>query len=211
MEAEMGNITSRMTFKVARLQTSIAVLNCAGAEKLPGNGAMLYTSMKRSAPMYIQGANISTEEIEQLIARIITANQDLNNKFLVPEFVSPEDNSIADILPGEIRDNHEKQQEFAKIILWVLGSSDVSVDQIKRKFSMGNRANGIMDKLCEAGLVSEKSANQPRQVLPQSIEDIPDAILRFLTSQGFSSKDVDAAINKRLCCNPEGYEEKVGL
>lgn len=205
MEAEMGNITSRMAFKVARLQTSITVLNCTGAEKLPGNGAMLYTSMEHPDPMYIQGANISTEEIEQLIARIITANQDLNNKFLVPEFVPPEDNSIADTLLDEVQDDHEKQQEFAKIILWTLSCSDVSVDQIKRRFSMGNRANGIMAELCKKGLVSEKFANQPRQVLPQSIEDIPETVLQLLISQGFSTEAVNAAISKRPCCNPKSF------
>lgn len=197
MEAEMGNITARMAFKVARLQTSITVLNNAGAEKLPGNGAMLYTSMAHPEPIYIQGANISAEEIEQLTTRIIAANQVVNNRFAIPEYIPPEDNSMADILPDEVHDNHEKQQEFAKIILWALSCSDLSVEQIKRTFSMGNRANGIMDELYKIGLVSEKFANQPRQVLPQSMGDIPETVLQFLINQGFSNEVINAAINKR--------------
>ena len=62
---------------------------------------------------------------------------------------------------------------------------------------MGNRANKIMDKLCEFGLISEKFANQPRTVLSQSIEDISDEVMSFLKRQGKSAEDVAEAIRKR--------------
>ena len=52
------------------------------------------------------------------------------------------------------------------------------------------------------GLVSEKFANQPRQVLPQCVEDVPDAVLQLLSRYGFSAETVGAAINKRLPCEP---------
>jgi len=211
MEAETDNITARMVFKVARYQTSSAAVNCAGAEKLPGNGAMLYTSMEHPDPIYVQGANISTEEMEQLTTRIIAANQDLNNKFMLPEFVPPEDDIVADTLPNEVQDNHEKQQEFAKIILWTLSRSDVSVDEMKRRFSMGNRANGIMDELCKMELVSKKFANQPRQVLPQTIEAVPDIVLQLLANHGISSEAVSTAISNRPCGDLMISEGRAGL
>ena len=67
---------------------------------------------------------------------------------------------------------------------------------------MGNRANKITDKLFEAGLISEKFSNQPQKVLPQSVEDIPDNVMDFLTRRGISIKDVTATLSKRTNSNP---------
>lgn len=208
MGVEVGNITSRMAFKVARFQTSIAILNCAGAEKLPGSGAMLYQSEEYPDPIYIQGANISTEEIEQLTVHIIAANQDLSNKFVIPEFVPPEAASIVDILPDGIQDDYGNQQELSKIILWALGRNIISGDKIKQTFSMGNRAKKFMDKLLEYGLISGKDHNKPRCVLPQSVEDIPNEVMKLLRQQGISVEDVVAALNKRNSGNSSVMESR---
>jgi len=211
MEAETGNITSRMIFKVARLQTSIAVLNCAGAEKLPGNGAMLYQSMEYPEPIRIQGAYISDVEAEQQMKNIMAVSQDLSNKFVIPEFIPSKDNAILDILPDTVQDDSELQQEFAEIIMWALRNTTVSAEKLKQNFSMGNRASEIMDKLCEWGIVSEKFSKQPRKVLPQAIEDIPDAVLQFLENRGFPAEAVTDAINKRPCDNMKGCADGIGL
>lgn len=208
MEAEMGNITSRMAFKVARHQTSIAVLNCAGAEKLPGNGAMLYQSMEHPDPIYVQGAYISTEEAEQLLMRIQAANQDLGNKFEVPEAVPKESSSLSDNTFDAAPAQDTREKELSAIIVWLLGHETISAEKIKAKYAMGNRVNEIMDKLCELELVSEKFARQPRNVLPQSIEDIPEAVLNLLNRNGYSEEDVSAAIGKRGCCNPASCGEE---
>lgn len=211
MKAEMGNITSRMVFKVARFQDSVTSLNCTGAEKLPGNGAMLYTSMTHPEPINIQGAYISAEEIQQLVSRVRAVNQDPSGKFVIPEYVPSEDTPMSGILPEDAQDNSKKRQELAEIILWTLGRSDVSVDQIKREFSMGNRANGIMDTLCKLELVSEKFANQPRQVLPQTIEEVPDTVLQLLADCGIPSETVSVAISNQPCGDLMIPEGKTGL
>lgn len=197
MEVEIDNITTRMAFKVARFQTSIAILNCAGAEKLPGNGAMLYRSEEYPEPLYIQGAYISDAEVGRLVERINGTEQAIKNMFLIPEntalYLQPE----SDVPPEAIPATSGEESEFAKIIIWTLEQDGISVEKIKRKFSMGNRANGIMDKLYETGLVSEKFANQPRRVLPRSVEDVPAAVMELLTREGISAEDVAAAFNRR--------------
>ena len=73
---------------------------------------------------------------------------------------------------------------------------------------MGNRANEIMDRLCEFGLISEKFANQPRKVLPQSVEDIPGKVMFFLTRWGKSAEDIAVALSKR---SPDGVAEKQAM
>ena len=85
MKVEIRNITSRMAFRVDRHQTSSTILNHGGAEKLPGNGAMLYQSAKYPKSRYVQGAYISDDEAAQLVERVKAAEQDLSNKFVIPK------------------------------------------------------------------------------------------------------------------------------
>lgn len=199
MQAEIGNVTSRMAFKVARTQDSITALNCAGAEKLSGHGAMLYQSMEHPEPIYVQGAYISTEEIEQLLAHIQTANQDVSNMFTIPGMVSSVSSESSNLPADIVRVDREAEKEFVEIVIWALKRTTVSVDQIKHEFSMGNRANGIMSRLCTNKIVSEKDANKPRDVLPQSIEEIPDDVKELLVRNGVTSEELSDCINHRIC------------
>lgn len=197
MGVDLDNITSRMAFKVARFQTSIAILNCAGAEKLPGNGALLYQSVEYPEPIYIQGAYMPEIEIEQLVTRINGIAQSPANKFVIPEAATSDYDAVPDALPGAVQPDSEEEEEFVNIVLWTLEHNAISVEKLKRRFSMGNRANRIMDKLCEAGLVSTKFSNQPRSVLPHSVEDIPDAVMNLLTRGGIPSEEVAMAFSRR--------------
>lgn len=206
MGVEIDNITSRMAFKVARFQTSIAILNCAGAERLPGNGAMLYQSAEHPDPIYIQGAYVSAAEIEHLVAHINETNQCLGNKFMILETTALDSHTASNMTSKAVQTDSEDEREFANVIIWTLEQDEISVEKIKHRFSMGNRANGIMGKLCETGLVSEKFANQPRSVLPRSVEDIPDVVLELLMRQGVSAEDVDKALSRRNFNNPSAKE-----
>ena len=202
MAVEIGNITSRMAFKVDRYQTSITILNHSGAEKLPGDGAFLYQSAKFPKSIYVQGAYISDSEIAQLVDCIKATEQDLSHKFVIPEPAAVDPPALLDILSDTFQSESEVEREFVDIILWTLGNKEISAEKIKQKFRMGNRANKIIDKLFEAGLISEKFSNQPRKVLPQSVKDIPDNVMDFLTRRGISIEDVTAALSKRTNSNP---------
>ena len=199
MRVEIRNITSRMAFRVDRHQTSTTILNHGGAEKLPGDGAMLYQSAKHPESIYVQGAYISDDEAAQLVERIKAAEQDFSNMFVIPDiaesdFLSP----LSVPVPTDVvQTDNGDDQEFASVILWTLAREEISASQIKDAFQMGNRVNKIMDRLCEFGLISEKFANQPRKVLPQSVEDIPFKVTYFMTRWGKSVEDIAAALSKR--------------
>ena len=176
MAVEISNITSRMAFRVDRHQTSSTILSRGGAEKLPGEGAFLYQSAKYPKAIYVQGANVSDDEAAQLVERVKATEQDLSKKFVIPE--ASADSPISLIVPAyAVQTDNGEEKELASIILWTLEQEDVSSLKIMKIFRMGNRANEIMDKLYELGLISEKFANQPRRVLPQSVEDVPQGRL----------------------------------
>ncbi len=62
---------------------------------------------------------------------------------------------------------------------------------------MGNRARDIINRLCEAGLISEKRANLPRQVLIRELGEIPEKILNFLQANNVSLEEIKDAFTAR--------------
>lgn len=191
MLVDIGNITTRMAFKCARFQTSIAVLNHSGAEELPGEGSMFYITEGLKSPLYIQGAYATPQQIEQWMEEVRATDFDLSNKFVISETVVDDIFILPSVKPSSTTlQASEAHKELAKIILWVLGQEQMSARQIKAAFSIGNRADNIMKTLCKMGVVSEKFANQPRQVLPKAVEDIPQEVVNFLTSNGVSMEEI---------------------
>jgi S-DNA-T family DNA segregation ATPase FtsK/SpoIIIE len=59
-----ANITSRMAFAVASQVDSRTILDMAGAEKLLGNGDMLFVTAEFNKPKRIQGAFIGEKEVK---------------------------------------------------------------------------------------------------------------------------------------------------
>jgi S-DNA-T family DNA segregation ATPase FtsK/SpoIIIE len=62
-----ANITSRIAFAVASQIDSRTILDSSGAEKLLGNGDMLYTSAEFNKPKRIQGAFIGEKEVKKVV------------------------------------------------------------------------------------------------------------------------------------------------
>jgi len=61
-----ANITARVALRVPSQVDSRTILDMAGAEKLLGNGDMLYTSNDSSKPRRLQGVFISEKEIKRI-------------------------------------------------------------------------------------------------------------------------------------------------
>lgn len=194
MKVDVGNITTRIAFRCAKCQNSIAILGESGAEKLPGKGALLLKSSAYPEPLYIQGAFISSDMLTKLLDDIKAKKYDFANKFTIPELEIAES-------PGQSNDEEEqgshRDEELAEIIIWTLGRDKISASQIMNCFAMGNRAYGIVAQLCQMGLVEEKHANQQRSVLPQSLKDVPDEVWRFLQNCGYTEDMVAETIRNR--------------
>lgn len=194
MKVDVGNITTRMAFRCAKFQNSIAILGESGAEKLSGKGALLLKANDYPEPIYIQGAFISSDMLVQLVDNVKEREHDLDNKFLIPEL------DISELPMRICEDGNQicnKDKKIAQIIIWVLGRNKISANQIKNHFSMGNKAYNIVEQLCEMGLVAEKFANQQRRVLPQSLEGVPDKVREFLRRHGYTEDMVAEAIGNR--------------
>ena len=83
-----ANITARVALQVPSQIDSRTILDMAGAEKLLGNGDMLYMSNDSSKPRRIQGVFISGKEIKKIAnyvaeKNLLTAAE--NEEFLIAE------------------------------------------------------------------------------------------------------------------------------
>src|SRR5690625_5357262 len=66
-----ANIPSRIAFSVSSQIDSRTILDTGGAEKLLGRGDMLYIPAGMSKPVRVQGAFLSDEEVERIVAHCV--------------------------------------------------------------------------------------------------------------------------------------------
>jgi DNA segregation ATPase FtsK/SpoIIIE, S-DNA-T family len=153
-----ANIPSRIAFMTASAADSRVILDVGGAEKLLGNGDLLFLPSSASRPHRIQGAWVTEKEIE--------AVGDFVRKQREPEYVQgieglgkpPAD----DDLGGDGDDDDLAQQAAELVIRSQLGSTSM----LQRKLKVGfARAGRIMDLLEERGIVGPSLGSKPRDVL----------------------------------------------
>lgn len=164
-----ANIPSRLSLAVSSQVDSRTILDSVGAEKLLGNGDMLFNPVGVSKPVRIQGAYLSDGEIEKIVTFIKNQSTVSYDDDIMQEI---EKNAVADSKKkggaSSGGDGEESQLdaliEEAMNVVTELNSASTTV--IQRKLSVGYaRAARIMDQLEQLGYVSPADGNKPRKVL----------------------------------------------
>ncbi|MCL2588767.1 MAG: DNA translocase FtsK, partial [Oscillospiraceae bacterium] len=160
-----ANIPSRIALSVSSAMESRIIMDDMGAEKLVGNGDMLYKPIGEK-PTRIQGAYVDEQEIEQVIEFL---KQDTE-----PEYDDTVGNFIEDISRDEKANPAPKgdgplddyDEMFGDAVNMVLDLGQASTSVLQRKLKLGySRAGRLMDQLEEAGIVGPHMGSKPRQVL----------------------------------------------
>ncbi len=157
-----ANIPSRIAFSVASLVDSKTILDMSGAEKLLGQGDMLFSTAELSKPKRIQGAYLSDSEINDVVNYIkeksgaaeylegITDRQKVNGNAGVG-------------MDGTHGDEDELFEEAKDLIV---KADKASTSMLQRRLSIGyGRAAKILDMLEEAGVIGPANGSKPREVL----------------------------------------------
>lgn len=190
VKVNLDGIVPRITFQSANHYNSSTAIGISGAQSLRGGGAMLFKSQEVLTPMFLQGSFVTKDEIKKILSNAPAGCDDLNMLEVrypeLSEYISCGETTVA-----------KSQKEFADILFWVLGRKKVSALEIKTTFRMGNRVNEIIEKLYEMSIITDKNANQPRKVIPQSIEEIPEKIMNLLQNNGYSIDMISEKISKR--------------
>lgn len=167
-----ANIPSRIALKVASGIDSRSIINEIGAEKLLGNGDLLYFPTGYAKPVRVQNCFTSDKEVTAVVNFIkngagdVTYSDDIMKEIEqnIPqpkgEKEKPQDNGKS--YEGSDEDVIDRAIECAVDA----GGAGVSVSYFQRKLKLGYaRAARIMDELEELGVVGPFEGAKPRQVL----------------------------------------------
>lgn len=163
-----ANIPSRLSLSVSSQVDSRTILDTIGAEKLLGNGDMLFNPVGISKPVRIQGAFISEGEIERIV-EFIKSQAEVNYDNEVMEEIErqavAEKKKNAQAAAGDkIADADDAMIEEA--INVVVECQAASTTLLQRKLRLGyGRAARIMDQLEKMGIVGPQDGAKPRKVL----------------------------------------------
>ena len=156
-----ANIPTRIAFSVASQVDSRTMIDHGGAEKLLGNGDMLYVPPGISKPMRVQGAWVSEEEIHSIVSYIKESGE------------AEYDPDMIEHLENAVRTDAEKE-EFAaeydprlpEAVDFVIETGQASISMLQRHMRIGYaRAGRLIDEMAQRGIVSEANGAKPREVL----------------------------------------------
>ena len=162
-----ANLPSRIALKVMNYADSQTILGEAGAEKLLGNGDMLYKNSTMGDYERYQGAYISGREVTNIVDYIKEKNKayfdDDIMSFLDKESKPKQEESASS-------DDGEGESEVSELFLQALwlavNSQTASISQFQRRFGIGYaRAGGLIDKMERMGYVSPNEGSKARRVL----------------------------------------------
>ncbi len=149
-----ANFPSRISFAVASQVDSRTILDATGAEKLVGNGDMLYSPVEAIRPFRVQGSFISPEEVKRIVEFIKEQGKPEYREEIVREEVAKEEEGI----------EHDSLYSEAKELIMTVDRASTSL--LQRRLAIGyNRAARIMDELEKEGVIGPARGSKPREVL----------------------------------------------
>jgi len=156
-----ANIPTRIAFSVASAVDSRTVIDHGGAEKLLGNGDMLFVPAGISKPMRVQGAWVSDDEVHAIVSYIKARSETAYDEDVIEKI----ENAVrSDAEKEEIAEEYDSRLPEAVEIVVEMGQASVSM--LQRRMRVGYaRAGRLIDEMERRGIVSEADGAKPRAVL----------------------------------------------
>lgn len=164
-----ANVPTRIAFSVASLVDSKTILDSAGAEKLLGQGDMLFMSAEFSKPKRIQGAYLSDEEINDVVNYI----KDKSGAAEYLEGITDRQKVGGNAGVGLDGNHGDEDELFEEAKELIVKAGKASTSMLQRRLSIGyGRAAKILDMLEEAGIIGPSNGAKPREVMisPEQFE-----------------------------------------
>lgn len=174
-----ANFPTMISFKVANSTESQVVLDNVGAEKLIGNGDMLFS--QNANIERIQCGYIGPEEIKSLTDSIggqKGAQKCYSTPYYLPEVKDDESDSDE----GGLVDMKKIDPNFADAARLVVTSGRASTSYLQTQMGMGfARSARVMSQLESAGIVGpQDSRSKNREVLIKTFAELDEILKKFL-------------------------------
>lgn len=167
-----ANIPSRIAFAVKSQIDSRTIIDTQGAEKLLGNGDMLYCPVGLSKPVRVQGSYVSDDEIERVIDFVKSQGEVKYDDAVMKEIElkaaqegKKKSSSAIDTDNMGAGGDYDDEM-FPKAVEVVVEAGMASTTLLQRKLKLGYaRAARIVDELSEKGIIGPFEGSKPRKVL----------------------------------------------
>ncbi len=163
-----GNIPSRIALMVASQVDSRVILDASGAEKLLGNGDMLYMPVGSPKPIRLQGCYVSDDEVERVVEFIKqTFRAEYDESIMAEierqtEIVASTDKSA----PSDDSEGDDADEKLGDAIEFVVTAGQASTSALQRHLKLGyGRAARLIDTMEKMGIVGPFEGSKPRAVL----------------------------------------------
>ncbi len=160
-----GNLPTRIAFQVASKIDSRVILDQMGAEKLLGQGDMLYTPPQSSQLVRVQGALVEDHELQALVDHVCEKAAPNFDQQLVQT-------ATGTAPPGSVNQGGEKVDEmFNEAVSVVLKYRRGSASLLQRALGIGyTRASRLIDQMSDAGILGPHMGSKAREIF-MTLED----------------------------------------
>lgn len=159
-----ANIPSRIALTVSNAVDSRTILDAGGAEKLLGNGDMLFAPVGVTKPLRVQGCYVTDEEISSIV-EFVKKTKTMEYDAKVIEEI--ERNAASESKGDDSSDNEGGGDPMIEeAIKCVVEAGQASTSLLQRRLRLGYaRAGRLIDEMEQLGVVGPHEGSKPRQVL----------------------------------------------
>jgi S-DNA-T family DNA segregation ATPase FtsK/SpoIIIE len=164
-----ANVPARIAFTVASQVDSRTILDQIGAEKLLGQGDMLILTPSMSKPKRIQGAWVTDDEVQKIMAHLQLQSPPQYNEEVVsqPVQLNGKGGVVMDF------DGGGDDDMFKDAVRVVVDSGKASASLLQRRLRIGYaRAARLIENMEDRGIVGPADGARPRDVLISSIDEL---------------------------------------
>ena len=168
-----SNIPSRIAFTVASQIDSRTILDTAGAEKLLGNGDMLYAPIGSTKPIRVQGAFVSEEEVTSVVQFLKQAGEASYSEETMADIEKEAEKcdkkkgaaSASSSEGASSLADQEGDDLFFRAVELALDNGGIATSLLQRRLSVGYaRAARLIDAMEERGIVGPHNGAKPREL-----------------------------------------------
>ncbi|MGN0570592.1 MAG: DNA translocase FtsK [Candidatus Fimenecus sp.] len=196
-----ANIPSRLSLKTSSQIDSRTIIDTVGAEKLLGNGDMLFYPVGIAKPIRIQGCFLSDKEVETVVDFIKGQEQTAYDDDVMQEIerqAAAEKKKSGGMTSADDEGESEADEMIPKAIEVVVDAQMASTTLLQRKLKLGYaRAARIIDNLEERGIIGPYEGAKPRKVLISKQQWYEmNALAQGGATHDYSESDADAVVSE---------------
>ncbi len=157
-----ANFPARISFQVTSRVDSRTILDSIGAERLLGDGDMLFLPPGTARISRVHGAYVSDQEIRKVVEFI---NQQAKPCYRPEVFEAKKE-----IESGDVDEDYDEMYDMA--VELVTETQQASISMIQRRLRVGyNRAARMIEQMERDGVVGPADGAKPREVYARKIEE----------------------------------------